>query len=46
MTQNEWKMETTRLIIEAINTLPESEREAFVCKHYKGMRVSEIASNL
>lgn len=46
MTQSEWKTETTRLIIEAINTLPESERQAFICKHYKGMKVSEIAANL
>jgi RNA polymerase sigma factor (sigma-70 family) len=46
MTQLEWKTETTRLIIEAINKLPQAERDAFVWKHYKGMNVEEIAAKL
>ncbi len=46
MMAREWKAEATRLIIEAINKLPHPEREAFVCKHYKGMTLEEIAGNL
>ncbi len=46
MTAREWKLETTKLIIEVINKLPRKEREAFVCKHYKGMNVDEIADSL
>lgn len=44
MTSMEWKVETTRLIVEVINNLPERERTAFVGKHYKGMRLDEIAA--
>lgn len=44
MTPMEWKAETTRLIVEVINNLPEQERAAFVSKHYKGMRLDEIAA--
>lgn len=46
MTQQDWKVETTNLIIETINKLPQSERDAFVCKHYKGLNVPEIADRL
>ena len=46
MTQQDWKVETTNLIIETINELPQSERDAFVCKHYKGLNVPEIADRL
>lgn len=46
MTQQDWKVETTNLIIETINKLPQSERDAFVSKHYKGLGVREIADQL
>lgn len=46
MTQQEWKVQTTRLIIDAINKLPRPERDAFVWKHYKGMDVEEIADRM
>lgn len=46
MTQRDWKEKTTRVIIDAINRLPQTERDAFVFKHYKGMAVVEIANHL
>lgn len=46
MTVREWKIEATRMIIDAINKLPRQEREAFVCKHYRGQRIEEIAETL
>jgi DNA-directed RNA polymerase specialized sigma24 family protein len=46
MTKQDWKEKTTRVIIDAINRLPQSERDAFVCKHYKGMAAEEIATHL
>jgi DNA-directed RNA polymerase specialized sigma24 family protein len=46
MTQQDWKVEATKLIIEAINTLPQTERDAFVCKHYKGLDVRQIAERM
>lgn len=46
MKHTEWKAETAKKIIDAINELPEGERDAFICKHYKGMKISEIAEKL
>lgn len=46
MTVREWKIETTKMIIDAINRLPRPEREAFVCKHYRGQDIEEIAETL
>jgi RNA polymerase sigma factor (sigma-70 family) len=46
MTQQDWKVEATKLIIEAINKLPPTERDAFVCKHYKGLDVRQIADRM